>query len=87
MTGALSQKVAYKNKLLIFHALADFILLKIIYKLSNIPYIKMILEECDKFHPNINLKDLPYIFKFIVQKKHLPIYQFATIFLMHIEVE
>ena len=33
MTGALSQKVAYKNKLLIFHALADFILLKIIYKL------------------------------------------------------
>ena len=35
MTGALSQKVAYKNKLLIVGALADFILLKIIYKLSN----------------------------------------------------
>ena len=34
MTGALSQKVAYKNKLLIVGALADFILLKIIYKLS-----------------------------------------------------
>ena len=54
MTGALSQNVAYKNKLLIFGAfIIDFILLKIISKLSN----------------------------------HLNIYQFATILLMHIEVE
>ena len=41
MTGALSQNVAYKNKLLIFGAfIIDFILLKIISKLSNISFNK-----------------------------------------------
>ena len=36
MTGALSQNVAYKNKLLIFCGLTAFILSKIIYRMSNI---------------------------------------------------
>ena len=53
MTGALSQNVAYKNKLLIFCGLTAFILSKIIYRMSN----------------------------------HLTILQFATILLIHFEVE
>ena len=59
MTGALSQNVAYKNKLLIFGALTAFIILKIIITLSN----------------DLSLKT------------HFTISQFATILLIHFEVE